>query len=192
MKFFIFKEKNALDNFSPQELREMQIQLDRKSGNLKKEIETIEGDIASLFEKARSAKTKSEEITLAHRIKTLQERQGMKLKAQAELEKELRAISNISILKEHEEDLKVAGVWGKLKKMDPEKLDRDLRGKVLDAQDHNTLVNDVIKLTGESMAAGTEFDEDIGDILKTVHSVKKGELDPEVATKKVSKEMDLS
>jgi hypothetical protein len=191
MKLFFFGEKNTLDRFTLQELREMQIQLEKKSESLRKQIADLEEEIAFLFEKAKQAKTRADEVSLARKIKTLQEKLKMKSNAQVEIEKELRAVNNIAILKEHEEDLKVAGIWGRLRKMDPEKLDKELRERTLDAQDRERLTESVIALTGEVMAAGAGHEEDLDEILDTIRSVKKGEMEPEAASKKVSREKDL-
>ena len=60
---------------------------------------------------------------MARRIKTISQKKEMKTAAQAKLDKELRAVSNILILKEHKADLQAAEVWEKVKKLEPEKLE---------------------------------------------------------------------
>lgn len=192
MKFLFFGEKNPLDSFTIEELRENEIRLDHRSEGLRKEMSAIEDQMSALFEKAREAKTKADEVSLARRIKTLEEELKMKSNAQAEIEKELRAVSNIRILKEHQREIEEAGVWGKLRKMDPERLAEAMRNMVLDGQDRDKLVTDVIGLTGEAMSAGAGYEEDLDDVLEKIRMVKKGEMEPEAAKKSLSREKDYA
>ena len=111
----LFGAKNPVDSMNPKDLRIMEIQLTRRIDEVAAEAKRVDGEIALLLEKARSPLSKNEEISLARRIKTLSQKKDMKLAAHAQLDKELRAVSNILILKEHEADLKSAGVWNHIK-----------------------------------------------------------------------------
>ena len=129
----------GIESMGVDELRVMEIKLNSKIDDLQSEVRKIEKEIQILFEKARNARSKSEEISIARRIETLLQKKEMKLNTQARLEKELRAVSNLLIIKEHEEDLKSAGVWDKLRKLKPEELENWLISKNLEAKDRMSL-----------------------------------------------------
>ena len=183
MGFFskIFGSKNPIESMSIDELKIMEIKLTNKIEELQAEVRNIEKEIQILFEKAKNAKSKSEEVSLARRIKTLLQKKEMKLNAQAQLEKELRAVSNLLILKEYEEDLKSAGVWDKLRKLDPEELEKWLISKNLEAKNRDELVSSVIEMT--SMAMEVDYEEDLDEILDAIRAVKEGNMEPEDAEK---------
>lgn len=170
------------------ELKIMEIKLTNKIEELQAEVRNIEKEIQILFEKAKNAKSKSEEVSLARRIKTLLQKKEMKLNAQAQLEKELRAVSNLLILKEYEEDLKSAGVWDKLRKLDPEELEKWLISKNLEAKNRDELVSSVIEMT--SMAMEVDYEEDLDEILDAIRAVKEGNMEPEDAEKMLRKEKE--
>lgn len=190
MGFFskIFGSKNPIESMSIDELKIMEIKLTNKIEELQAEVRNIEKEIQILFEKAKNAKSKSEEVSLARRIKTLLQKKEMKLNAQAQLEKELRAVSNLLILKEYEEDLKSAGVWDKLRKLDPEELEKWLISKNLEAKNRDELVSSVIEMT--SMAMEVDYEEDLDEILDAIRAVKEGNMEPEDAEKMLRKEKE--
>jgi len=184
----IFGSKNPIESMSIDELKIMEIKLTNKIEELQAEVRSIEKEIQILFEKAKNAKSKSEEVSLARRIKTLLQKKEMKLNAQAQLEKELRAVSNLLILKEYEEDLKSAGVWDKLRKLDPEELENWLISKNLEAKNRDELVSSVIEMT--SMAMEVDYEEDLDEILDAIRAVKEGNMEPEDAEKMLRKEKE--
>lgn len=178
----LFGARNPVDSMSPKDLRVMEIQLTRRIDEVAGEAKKIEAEIAILFEKARSTSSKNEEVSLARRIKTLSQKKEMKLAAHAQLDKELRAVSNILILKEHEADLKSAGVWNRLKNLEPGALEDWLVQKNLEGQNRNDLISTITQMTSSAMATGVEDDEDLDDILSAIRAVKEGSLDPNDVT----------
>jgi len=177
-------KSKSLDGLKVEELQSMEIKLNKKIDDLNTEIKEIERAIERLFEKAKEAKTKSEEISLANRIKTLGQKKEMKQSAVIQLEKELRVVTNLLILKENEKDLKEAGVWDKLKKLDPEKIEKWLTSKALERRNREALINDIISLTSAVME-NIEHDEDLEEILNIIREVKKGDIDVKEASRKV-------
>ncbi|RLI75892.1 hypothetical protein DRP04_13095, partial [Archaeoglobales archaeon] len=184
----LFGSKNPVESMSIDELRIMEIKLNKKIEELQSEVKQIENEIQVLFEKARVARTKSEEVSLARRIKTLTQKKEMKLAAQAQLEKELRAVSNVLILKEHEQDLQSAGVWDKLKRLKPEQLESWLISKNLEAKDRDEIVTSVVEMTSMAMTAGVSYEEDLDEILEAIRAVKSGDMEPDEAERVVSRE----
>ncbi len=174
----LFGAKNPVDSMSPKDLRIMEIQLTRRIDEIAGEAKKVDGEIAFLLEKARSSLSKNEEISLARRIKTLSQKKDMKLAAQAQLDKELRAVSNILIIKEHEADLKSAGVWNRVKDLEPDALEGWLIQKNLDGQSRSDLITTITQMTSSAMSTGVEEDEDLDEILDVIRAVKDGSIDP--------------
>jgi len=169
------------------DLRLMEIKLNKKIDELNDETRDIAETIENLFEKARETRTQSEEITIANRIKTLNQKKDMKQSAVVQLEKELRGVSNLLILKENERDLKKSGAWKKLEKMKPEKMEKWLTSKTLEQRNRQAVINDIVSMTSEAMES-VDYDEDLDDILDTIREVKGGNLEADEASKKVMKE----
>ncbi len=174
----LFGAKNPVDSMGPKDLRVMEIQLTRRIDEIAGEAKRVDTEIALLLEKARSPLSKNEEISLARRIKTLSQKKEMKLAAHAQLDKELRAVSNILILKEHEADLKSAGVWNQVKDLDPDVLEDWLIKKNLEGQSRSDLVTTITQMTSSAMSIGVEEDEELDEILDVIRAVKDGSLDP--------------
>lgn len=182
----LFGNKNPVESMKTEDLKLMEIKLNRKIEELQAEVQEAENDTSKLFEKARASKSKSEELMLARRIKTLSQRKEMKAAAQAKLDKELRAVSNILILKEHKADLQAVGAWEKVRKLEPEKLENWLVTQNLEAQDRDSLVTTVIDMTSTAMMTGVEQEEDLDDILNTIRAVKEKNLEPNEAAEVVN------
>jgi len=174
----LFGARNPVDSMSPKDLRIMEIQLTRRIDEIAGEAKRVDGEIALLLEKARSPLSKNEEISLARRIKTLSQKKEMKLAAHAQLDKELRAVSNILILKEHEADLRSAGVWNQVKDLEPDVLEDWLIKKNLEGQSRSDLVTTITQMTSSAMSTGVEEDEELDEILDVIRAVKDGSLDP--------------
>lgn len=186
----LFGTRNPVDSMKTEDLRFMEIKLNHKIEDLQAEVRTAENEITKLFEKAKAAKSKSEELSIARRIKTVSQRKEMKLAAQAKLDRELRAVSNMLILKEHQADLQATGVWEKVQKIEPEKLENWLISQNLEAQSRDSVVSSIIDMTSSTMLTGVEQEEDLDDILSAIRAVKDGDLDPGEAEEVVIESRD--
>lgn len=182
--------KNPIEKLSRDKLRETELRLKVKSEKLTGEVSEIEAQVQHLFQKSKEAKSRLEEISLANRIKTLIQKKDMKAAAHAELEKELRAVSNLLIIKEHEADLKAAGVWEPLQKAPPEELERYLIEMKLKAEDRQATVRMATDLTSSMLKPAAEHEEGLEDILAVMREVREGKLEPEAAGKMVTEEKE--
>jgi len=180
-----FGSKSALDSLGIEELRIMEIKLNHKIDALHDEIRGLDTEIAALFEKSKSITSQSEKTSLARKIKTVSQKKEMKISAQAQLDKELRGVSNLLILKENEADLKAAGVWERLKQLSPDDLEIYLSTKSLEAEDRNDLITDVISMTSIAMQTGVEREDDLEEILMAMDAVHSEDLDSEKAAHKI-------
>jgi hypothetical protein len=183
----LFGNKDPIESMKPEDLRIMEIKLNRKIEELQTEAREVETEIEKLFEKAKASKSRSEELTFARRIKTLSQRKEMKIAAQAKLDKELRAVSNVLIIKEHQDDLQAAGVWEKVKK-----LENWLVTQNLEAQERDEIVSSIIDMTSTAMLTGVEQEEDLEEILSAIRAVKDGDLEPEEAEEVVNENKECS
>jgi hypothetical protein len=190
MPLFNIFGKNPIKKLRHDELKDMELSLKVKSERLTKEVIEIDREIQQLFEKSKEAKSHLEEIDLASRIKTLAKKKEMKVAAHAELERELRAVSNLLVIKEYEVDLKAAGVWEPLQKIAPEELQKYLIDKKLEAEDRQGAVKAITELTGSVFRPTTEHEEDLDDILAVMREVKEDKLKPETASERISKQRE--
>ena len=184
-----FGKKNPLDVPLPK-LRESKIKLEYQIEKIENEIAGIDREIALLFERAKKARSKSEELTIATKIKTLNQRKKNLQKVHAQLNKQLMLISNLTLIKENEALLKGTPTWDLLKNMSPEELERHLTEMQLDAQNFNENLNQMLGMTDQAIGTGVDFEEDeeLAEIMRTIHAVKEGELEPETAAEKVTGE----
>lgn len=97
----------------------------------------------------------------------------MKLNTQIQLEKELRVVSNIQILKEQKDDLKTAGIWDAFGILEPEDIESWLVKTNLSAESHDELLREIADLTeGAISGINDSYDEDIRDILNEIEAMK--------------------
>ncbi|WP_099211164.1 hypothetical protein [Thermococcus henrietii] len=184
-----FGKRNPLD-VPLKSLNESRIKLEYQIEKVENEIAGIDREIAILFERAKRARSKSEELTIATKIKTLNQRKKNLQKTHMQLNKQLMLISNLAIIKENEALLKGTPTWNLLRRMSPEELERHLTEMQLDAQNFNENLNQMLGMTDQTIGAGVDFEEDeeLAEIMRTIHAVKEGELEPEVAAEKVTGE----
>jgi len=184
-----FGKKNPLDIPHPK-LKESKIKLEYQIEKIENELTGIDREIALLFERAKKARSKSEELTIATKIKTLNQRKKNLQRVHAQLNKQLMLISNLTIIKENEALLKGTPTWELLKSMSPEELEKHLTEMQLDAQNFNENLNQMLGMTDQAIGVGVDFEEDeeLAEIMRTIHAVKEGELEPEVAAEKVTGE----
>lgn len=185
----IFK-RNPLKSVDPKKLKEGEVTLKLKSKELLAEISYIDREIQDIFNKSKEVDSRIREISLARRIKTLTQKREMKTSAQARIEKELSAVSNLLIIKEHEDDLKAAGIWEPLNKVPPEQLEQRLAELQLDQEDRESRVKTITELTSKAFTASGEQEEGLDDILKAMESIKEGTMEPEAAKEKFVKQQE--
>ncbi|MEO2152566.1 MAG: hypothetical protein ABGW50_07905 [Thermococcus sp.] len=183
-----FGPKNPLD-VPLKDLLENQMKLEAQIEKIERELRAIEAEIAELFERAKRAKSRSEELTIATKIKTLNKRKKNLQATHAQLNKQLMLVSNLLIIKENEELLKGTPTWEMLRKMSPKELEEKLIEMELDARNFNESLEKMLGMTDRTIGVEEfEADEELEEILSTIRAVKEGELEPEEATKKVVEE----
>lgn len=181
---FRFFKKKPLE-IPLEKLKEDFVRLDLQIKNIEKEISDIEKRIEQLFEEGKKAKTRSEELTIATRIKTLSQRKQNLQVTHAQLNKQVMLVSNLIVIKENEEILKASPLYDKLQRMSFEDLENALTKFQLDRQNLNENLMLALEYTDQAIAVGYEEDEEIKEILDTMRAVKEGELDPKKAAKKM-------
>jgi hypothetical protein len=169
----LFAGGNPIDSLSLDDLKVTEIQLNKKVDDIHAEVRRIDQDVQRNYELAKKSTSQSEEVSYARRIKTLLLKKEGKLASQAQIEKELRAVSNLVILKEREKDLP-SDVVKKLKKLDPEQMEKYLIGKKLDTMNDDAQIDAIIDMTSGTMEVGVEPEEDLTEILDTIRAGKEG------------------
>ena len=188
LKSLSFRSKNPLD-MSLDKIMESKIKLDISIKKLESEILEIDNQITMLFEKAKEAKSKSEELTIATKIKTLNQKKKQLQNSHALLNKQMRFINNILVIKENKKILKSTPLWNTLRSMSPEELEEHLIKMKIDSENLIGTLNTALGITDNMLSsASEEHDDDIQDILSAIQAVKEGELDVEGAKGMVSNE----
>ena len=182
----LFGGGNPIDTFSLDELKVTEIQLNKKVEEIHAEVRRIDLEVQHNYDLAKESTSKSEELSFARRIKTLLQKKEMKISSQSQIEKQLRAVSNILILKEREKDLP-ADVLKRLKKVDPEKMEHYLISQKLDAMNDDAQINAITDMTSGTMEVGIEAEDDLSDILDTIRSGKEGSVTASPEPSKVKK-----
>lgn len=170
----LFGERNPIDRFSHDDLKVTEIQLNKKVEEIHSEVRRIDQEVQRNYDKAKAAASASEEVSYARHIKTLLLKKSAKLSTQAQLEKELRAVTNILILKERENDLP-AGILTKIKSIRPEVMEQYLLSMNLDEMEGDEQITTIISMTSRAMETGVETEEDLSDILATIRTGKAPE-----------------
>lgn len=168
----LFGGGSPIDSLSLEDLRITEIQLNKKVEDIHEEVRRIDLEVQHNYDLANAATSDSEQVSYARRIKTLLQKKEMKLASQAQIEKDLRAVSNILILKEREKDLP-ADVVKKLKKIDPEQMEKYLISNKLNTLDDDAQIGAIIDMTSSTMEVGVEPEDDLSDILDTIRAGKK-------------------
>jgi hypothetical protein len=169
----LFGGGNPIDTLSLDDLKITEIQLNKKVDDIHAEVRRIDLDVERNYDLAKKSTSQSEEVSYARRIKTLLLKKEGKLASQAQIEKELRAVSNLVILKEREKDLP-SDVVKKLKKLDPDQMEKYLIGKKLDTMNDDAQIDAIIDMTSGTMEVGVEPEEDLTEILDTIRAGKEG------------------
>jgi hypothetical protein len=169
----LFGGGNPIDTVSLDDLKVTEIQLNKKVDDIHAEVRRIDLDVERNYDLAKKSTSQSEEVSYARRIKTLLLKKEGKLASQAQIEKELRAVSNLVILKEREKDLP-SEVVKKLKKIPPEQMEKYLIGKKLDTMNDDAQIDAIIDMTSGTMEVGVEPEEDLTEILDTIRAGKEG------------------
>ena len=179
--------RNPVKNIDRKKLKDAEFTLKLRSKELLGEVRQIKNEIQLLFGKSKKENSRLGEISLANRIKTLNQKRDMKASAQFRTEKELTAVSNLLIIKEHEADLKAAGVWDPLQKLPAEKLEDYLTKMQLDQQEDEDQVKIITEITSSAFRTSVDEEEGLEDILKVMDALKEGELEPEAAKEIITK-----
>lgn len=182
----LFGGGNPIDTLRLDDLKITEIQLTKKVDDLHAEVRRIDTEVSRNYDLAKAASSESEQVSYARRIKTLLQKKEMKISAQAQIEKELRAVSNIIILKEREKDLP-ADVLKKLKSIDPDQMEKYLISHKLDTMSDDAQLNSIIDMTSSTMEVGVEPEDDLSDILDTIRSGKEGAVNAPPELTKVKK-----
>jgi len=176
----LFRGGNPIDSITLDELKITEIQLTKKVDDIHTEIRRNDQEVQRYYSLAKDTTSRSEEISYAGRIKTLLLQKDGKLATQAQLEKELRVVSNIIIIKEQEKDLP-AGVVKRLLSLSPEEMEKKLIGISLDRADQTKTLEYLGGITSSSIGASVEQDDDdLADILSTIRAGKNQSEPPNI------------
>ena len=163
-------------------LRMTEEKLKKKIDDINEDIRDTEDTVKQFFEKSKDTKTKSEEISIANRIKTLNRKKEMRHNTVIQLERALSGVSDLLILKENEEDLKVAFDGEKLKKINLKKIEKWFTKKILRQRGRQNLLDSIDVEISRAKESVDSDDEDLDGILDTMQDMRKGDMGAEEAS----------
>jgi hypothetical protein len=173
----LFGERNPIDSLSLDDLKVTEIQLDKKVEDIHAEVARINQEVQRNYDRAKGSTSASEEVSYARHIKTLLLKKDAKLSTQAQLEKELRAVSNIVILKQREKDLP-AGILKKIESINPDQMEHYLLSMNLSAMENDEQLSSIISMTSSTIDVGVEPEDDLSEILETIRAGRVQETTP--------------
>jgi len=183
----VFGRRSTVEKLSLRELQEEEIRLRNRLERLKKDINAIEKKKKELFQQGIGA-DKLKKKMLAQEIKSLDMEEKLKLKEFTTAQKQYTLIKNLIVVKRYERELREAGVWDKLKRVEPGELERALIRINLDGKEFNDMVESLNRVFEMEIAEFEEGeDETERELFEAWAQVESGEAEPEEVVEKVLK-----
>jgi hypothetical protein len=136
----IFGKKKTFKDLSLDELQTEKVRLEEQERRTNKKIEKLEADKAALFKEGASEASQRQQIILARKIKELDEQVKGEDHASATLSQQIRVVNKLVSMKRKENQIKAAGLWEFVSKMDIGEMDAMLTdGKVKDEVERSKL-----------------------------------------------------
>lgn len=184
----LFWRRKTIDAIPIKELKAGEAQLTARIKNIQNEITDLEIKKSQLWEQAKKTKSRDEEISIARKIKGTSDEQKMKRDAQARLEKQRHAVSNIIIARDHNEDIRDSSL-----DIDPENVENWLAENKVKAEEQARKSSMIIEYTSSSMSTNSidEVDEELQDILDVISTSKEEYLSPDLSQKTVDEKIGM-
>ncbi|NPA47186.1 MAG: chromosome assembly protein [Thermococci archaeon] len=188
MKIFDrLSRKNTIEKLSLRELQGEEIRLRNRLERLKKDIDQIEKKKKQLFQQGIGA-DKLKKKMLAQEIKGLDLEEKLKLKDFTTAQKQYTLVKNLIIVKKYEKELRKAGIWDKLRNVEPEQLEQALIKVNLTGKEFDDMVSDLNRVFEMEVAEFEETeDETEKELMKAWSQVEAGEASAEEVAEKLTR-----
>jgi len=188
MKIFDkLSRKNTIEKLSLRELQGEEIRLRNRLERLKKDINQIEKKKKQLFQQGIGA-DKLKKKMLAQEIKRLDREEKIKLQNFTRIQNMYTLVNNLIIVKKYEKELRTAGIWNKLRNVEPEQLEQALIKVNLTGKEFDDMVSDLNRVFEMEVAEFEETeDETEKELMKAWSQVESGEASAEEVAEKLTR-----
>jgi len=180
----LIKSKDWIEKMNVEDLEMERLRIDNQVNLLSKEIERLEKEKKELFRQG-VGKSEMEKMLLAEKIKDLDSEIKMRIRDYNRLMKQRRVLSNLIMIKKHEQRLKEKGIWDKIKSLDQDKLLQILSQIQFKEEMFDRKLDEIIESL-ERPYVQIKIDESTKEIMELWQKVEKAELSPEVAEEKLA------
>jgi len=184
-------KKNPVDKLNTRDLQEEEIRLKNRMERIRKDINKIEKDKKQKFQEGVGADMMKKKM-LAQEIKQLDTEARLKLKNFTTINKQYMFVSNLTVVKKYEQDLKKNKIWDKIGEIGSDNFESALINTSLVGQDFDEVLNDlnrVFEMDITDFEAGE--DEAESQLLDAWSSVETGAMDVEEVEQTISLEKSL-
>ncbi|MFY1110568.1 MAG: hypothetical protein AB3K77_02650 [Methanosarcinaceae archaeon] len=184
-------KKNPVDKLNTRDLQEEEIRLKNRMERIRKDINKIEKDKKQKFQEGVGADMMKKKM-LAQEIKQLDTEARLKLKNFTTINKQYMFVSNLTVVKKYEQDLKKNKIWDKIGEIGSENFESALINTSLVGKDFDEVLNDLNRVFEMDI---TEFeageDEAESQLLDAWSSVETGAMDVDEVEQTISLEKSL-
>jgi hypothetical protein len=184
-------KKNPVDKLNTRDLQEEEIRLKNRMERIRKDINKIEKDKKQKFQEGVGADMMKKKM-LAQEIKQLDTEARLKLKNFTTINKQYMFVSNLTVVKKYEQDLKKNKIWDKIGEIGSDNFESALINTSLVGKDFDEVLNDlnrVFEMDITDFEAGE--DEAESQLLDAWSSVESGAMDVEEVEQTISLEKSL-
>ncbi|WP_440956548.1 hypothetical protein ACSAZK_06465 [Methanosarcina sp. Mfa9] len=184
-------KKNPVDKLNTRDLQEEEIRLKNRMERIRKDINKIEKDKKQKFQEGVGADMMKKKM-LAQEIKQLDTEARLKLKNFTTINKQYMFVSNLTVVKKYEQDLKKNKIWDKIGEIGSENFESALINTSLVGKDFDEVLNDlnrVFEMDITDFEAGE--DEAESQLLDAWSSVETGAMDVDEVEQTISLEKSL-
>ena len=184
-------KKNPVDKLNTRDLQEEEIRLKNRMERIRKDINKIEKDKKQKFQEGVGADMMKKKM-LAQEIKQLDTEARLKLKNFTTINKQYMFVSNLTVVKKYEQDLKKNKIWDKIGEIGSENFESALINTSLVGKDFDEVLNDlnrVFEMDITDFEAGE--DEAESQLLDAWSSVESGAMDVDEVEQTISLEKSL-
>ncbi|MCX7045002.1 MAG: hypothetical protein NTX50_05885 [Candidatus Sumerlaeota bacterium] len=163
-----FGRKKSIKDLSLNDLQTEKVRLEENERRVNKNIEKLEGDKGKLFKQGASEASKRQKIIIARKIKELDEQVKEQDRKSSMLSKQIRVVNRLVSMKRKEGELKAAGLWSTISKMDA----TELESMLTDGKVSSELETAKVKQILDILETETEMSETLEEDADTMRLVE--------------------
>jgi len=168
----LFGKKNPLTSINRDNLKISEIQLKKKIEDIHTEIQRLENEEKRLLAKGQATASNAEKKSISGQVIYIREQKTAQLATQAQIQSQLRSVSNLIIIKEQWKDLP-QDVQKVLLETPPEKIEGYLIDMALESEGAAERRSKITEMTNTILGHGVDISEDTDGILPELLSAEQ-------------------